>query len=124
MPLLALNFCPRFSVLSPVAEESTDETRKPRYAMKVLEITCEALASWADNRKFSCRKPVWLELQRQAQGKLRSELYSPLPAAEAQGILEARKLGIASLRLLPKMSGGGCVSAQALKQQCLATSAV
>ena len=48
---------------------------------------------------------MWLELQRQAQGKLRSELYSPLSAAEARGILEARKLGIASLRLLPKMSG-------------------
>lgn len=48
---------------------------------------------------------MWLELQRQAQGKLRSELYSPLSVAEAQGILESRKLGIASLRLLPKLSG-------------------
>ena len=48
---------------------------------------------------------MWLELQRQAQRKLRSELYSPLSAAEARGILESRKLGIASLRLLPKMSG-------------------
>ena len=49
---------------------------------------------------------MWLELQRQAQEKLRNELYSPLSAAEARGILESRKLGIASLRLLPKMSGG------------------
>ena len=32
------------------------------------------------------RKPVWLELQRQAHAKLRADVYSPLSAAEAQGI--------------------------------------
>ena len=48
---------------------------------------------------------MWLELQRQAHVKLRSEVYSPLPAAEACSILQSRRLGIASLRLLPKKSG-------------------
>lgn len=49
---------------------------------------------------------MWLEMQRQAHTKLRSEVYRPLPAAEARGILQSRRLGVASLRLLPKMSGG------------------
>ena len=65
---------------------------------------------------------MWLELQRQAQGKLRGELYSPLSAAEARGILETRKLGVASLRLLPKMSGGSHQHAIS-RQRGIATSA-
>ena len=48
---------------------------------------------------------MWLELQRQAHAKLRADVYSPMSAAEAQSILQSRKLGIASLRLLPKKSG-------------------
>lgn len=45
------------------------------------------------------------ELQRQALVKLRSEVYRALPAVEARSILQSRRLGIASLRLLPKKSG-------------------
>lgn len=52
-----------------------------------------------------CRKPVWLELQRQAHLKLQAHVYSPVSAAEAQNILKSRKIGVASLRLLPKKSG-------------------
>ena len=48
---------------------------------------------------------MWLELQRQALLKLRSEVYRPLPAVKARSILQSRRLGIASLRLLPKKSG-------------------
>ena len=48
---------------------------------------------------------MWLELQRQAHAQLRAVVYSPVSAAEAQTILQSRKLGIASLRLLPKKSG-------------------
>ena len=66
---------------------------------------------------------MWLELQRQAQGKLRSELYSPLSAAEARGTLESRKLGIASLRLLPKLSGA-LISTQILIINAFATVAI
>ena len=65
---------------------------------------------------------MWLELQRLAQGKLRGELYSPLSPAEARGILEMRKLGIASLRLVPKMSGE-LNQHTIVKQHCTATSA-
>ena len=55
---------------------------------------------------------MWLELQRQAHAQLRTLVYSPVSAAEAQTILQSRKLGIASLRLLPKKSGN--TSAQEL----------
>jgi hypothetical protein len=53
----------------------------------------------------TCRKPVWLRLQRAGLVRLRATLFSPLTVPEARRILQGRQLGIASLRLLPKRTG-------------------
>ncbi len=57
-----------------------------------------------------CRKPVWLELQTAGLAIVKGTLFSPLARSEARHILQARQLGVASLRLLPKRSGAPWLS--------------
>ncbi|PSC73504.1 telomerase reverse transcriptase [Micractinium conductrix] len=54
---------------------------------------------------FYYRKPVWAALARDATEELQQRQFAPLAARQAQAILQARKLGVARLRLLPKRAG-------------------
>ena len=56
------------------------------------------------------RKPVWAKLKAEAYQGLTGKLYTPLPTRAAQACLQARSLGIAKLRLLPKKTGSAPVS--------------
>ncbi|KAK9817956.1 hypothetical protein WJX72_004857 [[Myrmecia] bisecta] len=54
---------------------------------------------------FYYRKPVWVRLRQQTMGELREFLYRPMTNRQAQQCLQARQLGVATLRLLPKRTG-------------------
>jgi len=51
------------------------------------------------------RKPVWARLEAGAHDALRATMFMPVTAAAAQRCLQARSLGVARLRLLPKRDG-------------------
>ena len=57
-----------------------------------------------------CRKPVWAKLKSEAYQGLTGKLFTPLPTRDAQACLQSRSLGIAKLRLLPKLTGSHCRS--------------
>ena len=52
-----------------------------------------------------CRKPVWARLHKAAVQKLQAAQFSPMTAGEAKDCLQARQLGVSTLRLLPKATG-------------------
>ena len=54
---------------------------------------------------FYYRKPVWHRLASAAVQGLSATQFAPLPMDKARRILEARSLGVAGLRLLPKRVG-------------------
>ncbi len=54
---------------------------------------------------FYYRKPVWVRLASAAVDGIVGTQFAPLPTAKAQRILQARRLGVAGLRLLPKRVG-------------------
>lgn len=62
-----------------------------------------------------CRKPVWAKLKNTAYEGLTGKMYTPLPATAAQACLQARSLGVAKLRLLPKKTGQPRVELGALR---------
>jgi hypothetical protein len=49
---------------------------------------------------------VWAALRAQGLAALVGDLYAPLPAGAVAAMLQARRLGAARLRLLPKATGG------------------
>ncbi|KAG1670365.1 hypothetical protein FOA52_000125 [Chlamydomonas sp. UWO 241] len=54
---------------------------------------------------FYYRKPVWVKLQEAALQDLVSQRFRAMPARDALACLQQRELGIARVRLLPKMQG-------------------
>ncbi|KAK9842467.1 hypothetical protein WJX81_001464 [Elliptochloris bilobata] len=57
------------------------------------------------NLVFYYRKPVWARLRKSALDALRSTLFTPVTAEAARRCLQARQLGFARIRLLPKRTG-------------------
>ena len=48
---------------------------------------------------------MWARLEASAHDALRATMFTPVTAAAAQRCLQARSLGVARLRLLPKRDG-------------------
>ena len=57
------------------------------------------------NRVFYFRHDVWKKLSEPTINKLKVEMFTELKSDQAKRILDSRKLGFSTVRLLPKETG-------------------